>query len=187
MTTVALIGNPRAGSRTRLLTDDLLAALAPAGPARVLELAELVGVSFGPQPAYGASAVVDPFEAVRSARLLVVSTPAYKGSYTGLLKIFLDQFGPGALAGAAAIPVAVAASPAHRDATASALSTLLSELGAAVLPPLAVLESDLPAATPIADWVATHGPTLLSAGLAVPLPTSRPRGLSVDQGQMHVV
>jgi FMN reductase len=165
---VVLVGNPRAGSRTRALaeaaTEALLARRAKVdgrlpGAVQLLELAEVVGVSFGPEPAYGSTAVADPFEAVRSARLLVVATPTYKGSYTGLLKVFLDQFPAGALADVVAVPVAVAASPAHAQAAASALRNLLVELGAQVPgPPLAVLEPRLTAAAEVAaEWADSAG------------------------------
>jgi FMN reductase len=168
MTTVVLVGNPQGGSRTRRLaeavTESLLARLGqPPDSARVLELAEIVGVSFGPEPAYGAKAGPDPFDVVRSARLLIVATPAYKGSYTGLLKVFLDQFGHRELAGTTAVPVAVAASQAHAGAAASALRDVLVELGARVAtPPLAVLESRLADAREVAtQWDQQHGGAVL--------------------------
>lgn len=148
---VVLVGNPRPGSRTRRLAEAVAEALlkwrgAPVDGRQVLELAELVGVSFGPEPAYGAKDGPDPFAAVRSARLLVVATPVYKGSYTGLLKIFLDQFGHRELAGVVAVPVVVAASEPHAATAASALRDVLVELGAQVpAPPLAALESELAA------------------------------------------
>ena len=34
-----------------------------------------------------------------AGELLVIATPTYKGTYTGLLKLFLDQFGASGLAG----------------------------------------------------------------------------------------
>ncbi|MBY8870284.1 NAD(P)H-dependent oxidoreductase [Micromonospora sp. PLK6-60] len=160
---VVLVGNPRAGSRTRGVAEAVTAALldrlgGPPGPVQVLELAEIVGVSFGPEPAYGARSGPDPFTAVRSARLLVVATPAYKGSFTGLLKVFLDQFGHRELAEVTAVPVAVAAAPPHADAAAAALRDVLVELGAQVpAPPLAVLESRLADADEIAtQWADRH-------------------------------
>src|SRR5688500_6940692 len=58
---VVLVGNPRAGSRTRQMAETLTEALLdrlglkPDG-FEVLELAEIVGVSFGPEPAYGSKA-----------------------------------------------------------------------------------------------------------------------------------
>jgi FMN reductase len=161
--TVVLVGNPRAGSRTRRLAEAVAEALLdrlrePSRGFQVLELAEIVGVSFGPEPAYGAKAGLDPFATVRSARLLIVATPAYKGTYTGLLKVFLDQFGHRELAEVTAVPVAVAASPAHADAAASALRDVLVELGAGVpVPPLAVLESRLADAQKVAAlWAEQH-------------------------------
>jgi FMN reductase len=160
---VVLVGNPRAGSRTRGLAEAVAEALQvrlgdPPGAVLVLELAEIVGVSFGPEPAYGVKNDLDPFAAVRSARLLIVATPTYKGSYTGLLKVFLDQFGHRELTEVTAVPVAVAASPAHADAAASALRDVLVELGAQVpAPPLAVLESQLTTAHEItARWADQH-------------------------------
>ncbi len=159
---VVVVGNPRAGSRTRqmaeTLTETLLDRLGlPPGSFQVLELADLVGVSFGPEPAYGAKAGVDPFATVRSAQLLVVATPAYKGSYTGLLKIFLDQFAHRQLEGVTGVPVAVAASQAHADAAAAALRDVLIELGARVAPGLAVLESHLADGHEIAArWAGQH-------------------------------
>jgi FMN reductase len=142
---IVLVGNPRAGSRTRQIALDLANALAgPDDGVRVLELAEVVGVSFGPQPAHGVTDGTDPFATVRAARLLIVATPAYKGTFTGLLKLFLDQFGHRELDGVTALAVAVAASPAHAEAAAAALRDVLVELGAIVgTPPLAVQESRL--------------------------------------------
>ena len=173
MSVVVLVGNPRPGSRTRALADAVTEALLgrreerredPPGGVRVLELAEVVGVSFGPEPAYGAKDGSDPFEAVRAARLLVVATPAYKGTYTGLLKVFLDQFGHKELAGVTAVPVAVAASPAHAEAAAAHLRDVLAELGARVpAEPLAVTETQLPAAAEVAAaWASRFEPADLS-------------------------
>jgi FMN reductase len=166
--TVVLVGNPRAASRTRRLAEVVAEALVDrldesAHGVQVLDLAEVVGVSFGPQPAYGATGSPDPFATVRSARLLVVATPAYKGTYTGLLKVFLDQFGHQQLAGVTAVPLAVAGSPAHADAAASALREVLVELGARVpAPPLAVLESRLADGHQIAtEWADRHARTIL--------------------------
>ncbi len=176
---VVLVGNPRAGSRTRKFAETVTEALLdrlgkPSDGFQVLELADIVAVSFGPEPAYGSSAGDDPFATVRAARLLVVATPAYKGSYTGLLKVFLDQFEHRQLTEVTAVPVAVAASPAHADAAASALRDVLVELGARVAtPPLAVLESRLPDSREVAAlWADQHASTLapwmaLAAGLVV--------------------
>ncbi|MFC0527390.1 NADPH-dependent FMN reductase [Phytohabitans kaempferiae] len=173
---VVLVGNPRPASRTRTLAeataDALTARLAPLDGRVVLELADLVGVTFGPEPARGSGAVADPFAAVREARLLVVATPAYKGTYTGLLKVFLDQFAAGALAGAVAVPVAVAAAEPHLRAVSAALGDLLTELGARLpVPPLAVLESELAASGGAGDvaaaWADRHA-AAIAGHLAVP-------------------
>src|SRR5438445_11938287 len=101
---VVLVGNPRVGSRTRTVGEAAARAVLgdAAAEVTVLELGELVGVSFGPEPAYGSGRVADPLGLVRSARLLVVATPTYKGTYTGLLKVFLDQLGHRELAGVVA-------------------------------------------------------------------------------------
>jgi len=160
---VELIGNPRPGSRTRTLADAVTRALsgrlARAGEAlsgtAVLELADLVTVSFPGRP--GPDRVlpaVDPLALVRAPRLLVVATPTYKGTYTGLLKVFLDQLGHRELDGAVAVPVAVAAAEPHRRAVGAALDALLVELGAGLpAEPLALLEPQLAAIEDVvADW-----------------------------------
>jgi FMN reductase len=170
---VELIGNPRLGSRTRALADAVVTGLgellasAGAGPTgvRVLELAEVVAVAFGPEPVRPLRPVADPHGIVRAARLLVVATPTYKGTFSGLLKVFLDRYGHRELAGIVAVPVAIAAIAAHRDSVAAALLDLLVELGATVpVAPFAVLESDLddPAAL-AAGWVARHGRAIVDA------------------------
>jgi FMN reductase len=163
---VELIGNPRAGSRTRTFADAVIAELTGRlgqagthlGRPTVLELADVVGVSFGSRPARAVAPLDDPFAPVRAARLLVVATPTYKGTYTGLLKIFLDQLRPGDLAGVIALPITVAASPAHLTTVTTALRDLLLELGAEVpARPPAVLESQLAApAEAAAEWAARH-------------------------------
>ncbi|MDG4797923.1 NAD(P)H-dependent oxidoreductase [Micromonospora sp. WMMD1082] len=165
---VELIGNPRSGSRTRALADAAADELSTRAGGRlvgrqVLELADAVGVTFGPEPAVAAGPVDDPFALVRAARLLIVATPTYKATYTGLLKLFLDRFGHLELAGVVAVPVAVAASEAHRRSVGAALTDLLAELGASVpAPPLAVLEAQAAdPTTAAAEWASRHGTTVV--------------------------
>ncbi|GAA1652795.1 NADPH-dependent FMN reductase [Catellatospora bangladeshensis] len=171
---VVLVGNPRPGSRTREVAEAVAQALldrlgTPPGGVEVLELGELVGVSFGPEPAVGARSGPDPFATVRAARLLVVATPAYKGTFTGLLKVFLDQFGHRQLDGVTAVPLAVAATPEHAEAAASALRDVLLELGARVpAPPLAVPESRLAERDEFAAaWAGQHAGAVAYPAAAV--------------------
>jgi FMN reductase len=160
---VELIGNPRSGSRTRALadaatralTDRLAQAGEPLSGTAVLELADLVTVSFSGRPAPDRVVpTTDPLAQVRGARLLIVATPTYKATYTGLLKVFLDQLGHRELDGAVAVPVAVAAAEPHRQAVGAALHALLVELGAGLpAEPLALLEPQLDATDEVvADW-----------------------------------
>jgi FMN reductase len=73
----------------------------------------------------------------------VVATPTYKGSYTGVLKVLLDQLPAGALGGVTAVPVVTAGVQPQADAAESFLRHLLTELGATVAPALTATEPEL--------------------------------------------
>ena len=64
--------------------------------------------------------------------LVVVASPTYKATFTGLLKAFLDRFGNNALAATVAVPVMTGAAPIHALAPEVFLRPLLIELGASV-------------------------------------------------------
>jgi FMN reductase len=139
---VLLIGNPRPGSRTRALAEHI-ASIVRISPPDVVELAEVTGVSYSSDRVAAVRPDETALDRVRDARVLIVATPSYKGTYTGLLKLFLDRLPHRALEGVVALPVAVAGSDAHAEATAADLSRLLRELGAQVPGQLALLESQL--------------------------------------------
>ena len=81
---------------------------------------------------------------VAESDVLVVASPTYKATYTGLLKLFLDGYGPSPLAGVEAVPLMVGAAPHHALAVDVHLTPLLLELGASVpRRGLYVLESEL--------------------------------------------
>jgi len=92
---------------------------------------------------------------VVGADLLIVASPTYKASYTGLLKAFVDRLPPRALLGRAALPLMVTGSPAHALAVEVHLRPLLVELGATIpTPGLTLTESELADAGPrIEDWI----------------------------------
>jgi FMN reductase len=130
---VVLVGNPRAGSRTQQVGERLACTLAESvSPALVsVHVIDLAG--FGGAVLEREAPEVDAaLESVRSADVLIVATPVYKASYTGLLKGFLDRFNGPALAGISAVPLTVSAAPAHRLAADVHLRPLLVELGASV-------------------------------------------------------
>ncbi|MFF2620584.1 NADPH-dependent FMN reductase [Oerskovia jenensis] len=135
---VTLVGNPRPGSRTLAAARTVAArvgdhlGLAPADAtepaAATIDLAEIATEILAPEHPRADAAR----ETAASAAVLVVATPVYKGSYTGLLKAFLDLYGPDGLAGVVAVPVVVSGNPAHALAGEVHLRPLLVELGATV-------------------------------------------------------
>lgn len=60
----------------------------------------------------------------------MVASPTYKASYTGLLKLFLDRFSVGSLAGVTAIPLMLGGDWRHSLAPELFLKPVLAELGA---------------------------------------------------------
>ena len=162
--TVVVVGNPRPGSRTRTAAElAARAVLDAAGLAgaelTVIDLAELAPYLLaGPTPETVKAAVATAVD----ADVLLVASPTYKGTYTGLLKVFCDQIATGALAGSVAIPLLVMGSLAHTLAVETHLRPLLVELGAQVpTPGLALIESDLPdPSVVLSDWAARVGPSV---------------------------
>ena len=151
MTAIVVVsGNPRPGSRTSALAvavGQAIAAHTGGLPPTVIEVGELGTGLLTPGDEATAAAVA----ALREAELLVVATPTYKGSYTGVLKVLLDQLPAQALAGKRAVPVVTAGVAPQAAAAEALLRQLLTELGAQVAPGLPVVEADLPESAAIAE------------------------------------
>ncbi len=80
---------------------------------------------------------------VAQAHAIVVATPVYKASFSGLLKSFLDLLPGDALAGKGVLPIATAGSLAHCLVLEYALKPVLAALGAATfLPAVCLLDAD---------------------------------------------
>ncbi|WP_114560497.1 NADPH-dependent FMN reductase [Desertihabitans aurantiacus] len=150
--TTVLSGNPRPGSRTLALARLAATQLDPDTDLAEIDLAGLGGDVLDP----AAPAVADALRTLTGSELAVLATPSYKGSFTGLLKVFLDHLPAGGLAGVTVLPVVVAASGAHLVQTQQHLDDVLRELGADVLPGLSVGERQLAApGEAVAAWHAS--------------------------------
>ena len=155
MSTVAVVGNPRPRSRTRAAAETVLERLTGAPPDRVLDLVEL-GPGLLEQ---GDPAVDDAVRALRDAEVAVVASPTYKGTYTGLLKLFLDQVGTGDLAGVVAVPVMLGGGPGHALAPDLLLKPVLTELGATTpTRGLYLIDRSWEDPAVLDPWLATAGP-----------------------------
>ncbi len=91
--------------------------------------------------------LVDLVAEVGAADLVVVASPTYKATYTGLLKLFLDRFATDGLRGVA-VPLMLGAGPAHALAPELTLRPVLTEIGGTTVRGHYVLDSryDDPAA-----------------------------------------
>lgn len=132
---VIVVGNPKPASRTREAAELLAAALTGPAPAETIEVSEL-----GPDLlAWGSPRVAAAKELTASARLVVFASPTFKATYSGLIKLFLDQFdGQTGLADVVAVPLMLAASERHALAADLTLRPVLTELGALALPGISV-------------------------------------------------
>ncbi|MET0136295.1 MAG: NAD(P)H-dependent oxidoreductase [Kibdelosporangium sp.] len=125
--TGVLVGNPKPASRTLRAALAIRDALGgTTGP--VIDLAEFAGDLFD----YDSERVRTAVDDVRSVDTLVVASPTYKATYTGLLKAFLDRFGAGSLRGRTAVALLVAASDRHALAVEVHLKPVLVEIGLSV-------------------------------------------------------
>jgi FMN reductase len=121
-----VVGNPKPRSRTYQAALSVARRLTGTEPGLVVDLADLGTGLLDPDDSAAGRAVED----VRTLDLLIVASPTYKATYTGLLKVFLDRFPSNALSGVVAVPLMLGAGPGHALAPEVHLKPLLAELGA---------------------------------------------------------
>ena len=130
---IGLSGSPNTSSRSRALLELALAALERqgAGPGRLVDLATLP--SDGLLARRQDAVVSDAIQSVVDAVIVVVSTPIYRATYSGLLKVFFDLLPQDALARKVAIPIATGGGSGHLLAVDHGLRPLLASVGALVV------------------------------------------------------
>lgn len=164
MTVAIVAGNPKPGSRTLDAATRLAMALSGSEPDHVIDIIEHGSTLLG----WGDPSVTAAVERVRSSQLVVVASPTFKAAYSGVLKLFLDQFATGeGLRDVTAVPLMLGAGPAHHMAPELTLKPVLAELGATMpAPGLYLLDSSYSSDSRIADYCDRWGPALRhSAGL----------------------
>jgi FMN reductase len=155
--TAVVVGNPKPGSRTLAAATTVARRLTGTEPHLVVDLATLGTALLDWQDPSVAGLV----EEVGAADLVVVGSPTYKATYTGLLKVFLDRFAGGTGLRGVAVPLMLGAGPQHALAGELHLRPLLVELGAVVpTPALFVLDSEHDRDEAYDAWLARARPAV---------------------------
>ena len=150
MTGVVVVGNPKPASRTLDAATKVAERLAGRPPDLVLDLVELGPGLLG----WGDEGVARAVAQVQQASWVVVASPTYKASYTGLLKLFLDQFAAGSLAGVVAFPLMLGGAWSHALAPEVFLKPVLVELGASCpVSGLYLLDTDYESPAGLDEWI----------------------------------
>jgi len=101
---------------------------------------------------------------VAAADIAVFASPTYKATYTGLLKLFLDRIGTGALTGVTAVPVMLGGDWRHSLASDVLLKPVLVELGATCpTRGLFLLDKEYAASETLDAWLAAARPQVLAS------------------------
>ncbi len=162
MKIAVVVGNPKAGSRT--LTVARAVAQRLGGSSSDLLVVDLA--DHAPELFVADSPALEALlHSVADSDVVVVASPTYKATYTGLLKAFLDRYPNEGLARTVCIPVMTGAAPIHALAPEVHLRPLLVELGASVpTRGLFVTEQQFDELdTVIGAWAATAAPRLDAA------------------------
>jgi FMN reductase len=157
-TTTVVVGNPKPASRT-LEAGRLLAEALTGGPAdHVIDVVDLGPGLLG----WGDEAVAAAVRTVQESSLVVFASPTFKATYTGLLKLFLDQFAGGTgLQGVVSVPLMLGAGPAHAMAPDLLLKPVLSELGGTcALPGLYLIDESYAEDPKLSDYAKRWAPTV---------------------------
>ena len=127
---VTLSGSPSAPSRSSLVARYAAARLGGQGfTSEAIEVRDLPAQDLlhGRIEAPGLRSA---FSAIERAHGIVVATPVYKASYTGVLKSFLDLLPQFGLTGKVVLPLATGGTVAHVLSIDYALRPVLASLGA---------------------------------------------------------
>ena len=155
-----VVGNPKPRSRTYQAAHIVAGRLTGTTPELSIDLTD-VGAALLDWSDPGVTALVT---AVQDSDFLVVASPTYKATYTGLLKLFLDRFAAGSLAGVTAVPVMLGGHWKHALAADMLLKPVLVELGATCpTAGLFLLESEF-ADSPVLDsWLEIAQPQVMAS------------------------
>jgi FMN reductase len=135
LTIAGLTGSPSAPSRTRLIVQSVLEKIAAqtGAEAHLIDLADLVP-DLGICSRFEASPRVEhALRLMESADLLLVGSPVYKGSYTGLFKHLIDLINYPSLLGTPVGLIATGGSDRHALVIEHQLRPLFSFFGAKTL------------------------------------------------------
>ena len=153
-------GNPKAGSRTLQAAVMVAEQLAGRPPEVVVDVVELGAGLLG----WGDPGVTAAVESIQKSDVVVVASPTFKATYTGLLKLFLDQVPTDGLAGVVAVPVMLGAGPAHALAPDVLLKPVLVEMGATCpTKGLYLIDTSYDDPTAVAAWLAAARPQVLAS------------------------
>ena len=163
---VVVVANPGGAGRTgaaALLVAERIRALSPRIGLDGTD--ELVVIDLAAEPerllGWGSLLAGSHQATIDRGRALVVASPTYKATYTGLLKIFVDHIESGDLRGIPTVAMMTGGSSAHALAVEVHLAPLLTEIGASVVTRglyLAGPAVDDPAPTIDAWWAGAQGP-----------------------------
>ncbi|MCW2747553.1 MAG: NADPH-dependent oxidoreductase [Nocardioidaceae bacterium] len=155
-----VVGNPKPRSRTWDAAHRVAAGLG-ADEVVAFDLAELGPGLLG----WGDPDVAHAVAEVASSDVAIFASPTFKATYTGLIKLFLDQL-PGAigLEGVVGVPLMLGGSPAHYLAAELHLKPVLVEVGATVPAPALYLidTAEQPDAVE-QGWLDRWGPVIRAA------------------------
>ncbi|WP_250035377.1 NADPH-dependent FMN reductase [Paractinoplanes maris] len=129
---VVVCGHPSPGSRTLRLATALGERIARSRGQAVFSTVDVARLGPGlltPDDGATGAALLE----VQDAAVLIVATPTYRGTFSGALKVLLDQLPANALAGVLAVPVVTAEVQSQADTAEAFLARLLRELGADVV------------------------------------------------------
>ncbi|GGG21111.1 FMN reductase [Rhodococcoides trifolii] len=164
MKVTVVAGNPKPESRTLDAAHRLANNLTEGSTDVRTEEVDVVTLGAG-LLGWGDPGVAAAVETVGSSDLVVVASPTFKATYTGLLKLFLDQFAGGTgLQNVVVVPLMLGAGPAHAMAPDLFLKHVLVELGATTpAPGLYLIDSSFTTDSAIADYTTRWGETILAS------------------------
>ena len=149
MSVAVVVGNPKPRSRTYQAAHIVAERLAGRPADLSIDLSEVGAALLD----WSDPGVAEMVRAVQASDLVVVASPTYKATYTGLLKLFLDRFGAGSMTGTA-VPLMLGGHWKHALAADLLLKPVLVEIGATCpTAGLFLLESEFDGSDALDSWL----------------------------------